>query len=454
MPDFREQYEKANRLGKLAFVERPYFGSPGAPAQAETNASQIWGHINAGYLFAYEYTRWWNESQALRNAAVLGDWSWLNKTRVRGRDALRFMNYATVKDLSRQQPGQIVYTPMVNADGKVAIEGLSLKLADDEYLFTQSGALKWLEFLRQTTRMKVEFEDVTPDYTCYALQGPRSTEVLESVTGQQWRDLKFSRFRKTRILDTETLVARQGVTGEIGYEFLMRTDTGRAHELWRRIRDAGRDFGLRELGFKAQMIGHTETGIATVIRDFLPARGKPEALRKMMRYWMSAEELAAIDWDITEQLCSPAELGWAYTINPDKADFHGRDALARERDEGGPRRRLMGLEWNSEDMATLYAAQFRDAPAAPPPDLPYGQFRVLFLKVLQEKSNVGWASGYAYSPTLRRMISLARLERRLEPGAEVEVLWGGFSDEPTCRIRAKVVALPFIAQQRTKDLAC
>ena len=294
----REQYEKANQFGKPAFIERPYIGSPAAPAQAETNASQIWGHINAGYLIAYEYTRWWKESQALRTSAALGDWSWLNKTRVRGRDAFRFMNFATVKDLAKQAVGQIVYAPMASAEGKVAIDGLTLKLADNEYLFTQSGALKWLEFLRAATGMKVELEDVTPDYTCYALQGPRSTDVLEALTGETWKDLKFSRFRKTRILETETIVSRQGVTGEVGYEFLMRVDSGRAHELWRRIRETGKDFGLRELGFKAQMIGHTETGIATVIRDFLPARGTPEQLRRMLRHWMSAEELAAIDWDI------------------------------------------------------------------------------------------------------------------------------------------------------------
>src|SRR5260370_33538990 len=171
MAELREQYEKANRLGKLAFVERPYFGSPGAPAQAETNASQIWGHINAGYLFAYEYTRWWKESRALRNAAVLGDWSWLNKTRVRGPDAVRFMNYATVKDLARQQTGQIVYTPMVTAEGKVAVEGLTIKLTDDEYLFTQSGALKWLEVLRPATRRKGGVEGATPDHTCYPRHG-------------------------------------------------------------------------------------------------------------------------------------------------------------------------------------------------------------------------------------------------------------------------------------------
>jgi vanillate/3-O-methylgallate O-demethylase len=330
MSEFREQYEKAQQLGKLAFVERPYFGSPAAPAQAETNTSQIWGHVNAGYLIAYEYTRWWKESLALRQAAIIGDWSWLNKTRVRGRDAARFMNYATVKDLSRQQPGQIVYTPMVDDAGKVAIEGLTLKLAEDGYIFTQSAGLRWLQFLRERSGIKVELSDVTPDYTCYALQGPRSTEVLEALTGESWRELRFSRFRKTQLLGAETIVARQGVTGEVGYEFLMRTDTGRAHELWRRLREVGKDFGLRELGFKAQLVGHTETGIATVIRDFLPARGSPEALRRMLRHWMAPEELAAADWDVAEHLCSPAELGWTYTINLGKGAFHGRDALARE----------------------------------------------------------------------------------------------------------------------------
>jgi glycine cleavage system aminomethyltransferase T len=445
MSDLREQYEKAQDLGKLAFAERPYFGSPGAPAQAETNASQIWGHINAGYLIAYEYTRWWKESAALRAAAVLGDWSWLNKTRVTGKDAGAFMNYATVKDLSKQVVGQVMYTPMLSAEGKVAIEGLTLKLAEDEYLFTQSAGLKWLEFLRAKTGMKVELQDVTPDYTCYALQGPRSTDVLEALTGEAWKDLRFSRFRKTSFENIETIVSRQGVTGEIGYEFLMRTDTGRAHALWRRIRQVGRDFGLRELGFKAQLIGHTETGIATVIRDFIPARGTPDQLHRLLRHWMSAEEHAAIDWDVREHLCSPAELGWAHTIDRSKKDFHGRQALLEEQ----PRRRLVGLEWSSDDMAQLYAAQFGDAPAAPPPDLPYGQFRVSFLKVIEG----GWASGYAYSPTLRRMISLARVDPGIADGAQVRVRWGGFSDEPVALIRAQVVPLPFIGRSRDKVLA-
>jgi glycine cleavage system aminomethyltransferase T len=109
----------------------------------------------------------------------------------------------------------------------------------------------------------------------------------------------------------------------------------------------------------------------------------------------------------------------------------------------------VGLEWSSEDMAQLYAAQFGEAPSAPPPDLPTGQFRVFFLKVIEG----GWASGYAYSPALRRMISLARLDRGIPEGTEVRVRWGGFSDEPHALIRARVVGLPFLARQRETVIA-
>jgi hypothetical protein len=199
--------------------------------------------------------------------------------------------------------------------------------------------------------------------------GPKAIEILEAVTGESFAEMRFSRWRKVPILGVDTIVARQGVTGEVGYEFMMPTSAGKGHELWAAIRDAGREFGLRELGFEAQLVGHTETGIATVVRDFLPDRFPPASWKKFARLWTSQEELDALDWDIAEQLCSPAELGWKHTINLDH-EFYGREALQREADAGGPARRLVGLIWNSDDMAELYARQFRDEPAPPPPDLP------------------------------------------------------------------------------------
>ena len=450
----RREYLRANNHRATAFIDRPYIGSPGAPAQAETNASMIWGHMLGGFLFGYEYTRWWKESKALRNTAVLGDWSWLHKVSVKGPDAARFMAYASVKDLVRQQIGQVIFAPMVNHDGKVTVEGLSLRLAEDEFLYTAGGAETYLPLVKGNTNFDVAVEDVTPDYTCFALQGPQSAAILETITGQEFKDLRFSRWRKTRILDEDVIIARQGVTGEIGYEFYLRTDTGKAHELWRTIREFGEPYGLRELGLKAQLVGHTETGIATSMRDYLPARGSTVPFEnKLVRRWSSREELALLGDDLRAHFCSPAELGWSHTINLERDVFIGQKALVHEAHEGGPRRHFIGLMWNSEDMARLYGRLFEDAPSAPPPDLPYGQMRVCFLRIMRRDKQVGWASGATYSPNLRRMISLGRIDRELSAaGTELSVIWGNFADEPTMNIRARVHELPFIKQRRREDL--
>jgi Glycine cleavage system T protein (aminomethyltransferase) len=330
----RERYRLANQYRELAFVDRPFLGSPGAPAQAETNVSGLWAHLNGGFLMGYEYTHWWEESLALRQAAVLGDWSWLNKVRVTGPDATAFMDWISVKSMAKRQVGQTIFTPMVSEHGRIAIEGLTLKLGENDYLFTQSGAQFWLAEVAKHTPMRVELEDVTPDWTCFALQGPRSRDVLEAVTGESFADLGFSRWRRLEIFGTDLIVQRQGVTGELGYELLMRTGTGRAHELWRATREAGAEFGLRELGFKAQLIGHTESNMPTVIRDFLPDRFPREKLPRFARLWSTEADLAALDHDLTEHLATPAELGWGHTVDLDH-EFLGRSALVAEAEAGG-----------------------------------------------------------------------------------------------------------------------
>jgi len=449
--DLSDLHARATDFGKEAWSERPYFGGPAAPAQDETNASDTWGHMNGGYLVGYEYTRWWKESLALRNDAILGDWSWLGKARVTGADAEAFMDHATVRDLTGQDVGQIMFTPMVNADGDLAIEGLTFRLGEDEFMFSQSGATAWLERLRAETGMDVDVENVTADYTVYALQGPESRGILEAVTGESFDDLDFSRFRRTELLDTEVLVDRQGVTGEVGYEFLMRTDTGRAADLWRTIREAGAEYGLRELGLRAQMIGHTEAGYATAIRDYLPARVPPDQLGRFYRHWMAAEELDAIPWELTEHLCSPAELGWGGLIDLD-SEFHGREALVAEADAGGPDRRFVGLVWDGDEVADLFADLFRDDTDAPPLDLPSGPLRVQFYEVTRDGERVGWASGTAYSPNFRRMLSNGRLRRDVAtPGTEVTVHWGDLAGGPIREIPAEVVDQPMVEQDRFAD---
>ena len=453
MDDYRTQYERANRWGEPAFTERPYIGSPGGPAQDETNASNMWAHLNGGFLVANEYTRWWKESRALRNSAIVGDWSWLNKVRVTGPDATRFLNYATVTDIADQRVGQARFTPMTNEDGHVAIEGITFKLGAEEYMFTQSGALQWLTHVHEKGDWDVELADVTPEYTDFALQGPQALPILEALTGEDFGDLAFSRWRHTEILGEETIVARQGVTGEIGYEFFFPVGSGKAPDLWRAIREAGAEYGLRELGFRAQMIGHTEINLATAIRDYIPARMPAEQVPTFVQHWLPAEEAAALEWAPDEQFCTPGELGWDGIVDLDADDFNGRDALREEAAGGGPADAFVALEWDSDDVLGLFGEQFEDGDIAPPPQLPYGQFRVSYLPVERDGDRVGWASGVTYSPNLRRMIANARVPRALAAsGTEVAVVWGGFTPEdPQRRVRATVEPDPLVESRERDD---
>lgn len=296
--------------------------------------------------------------------------------------------------------------------------------------------------------MDVKLEDVTPDFPGYGLQGPASIDILEAVTGEKFRDLPFNRWRMSKVNDLLVRICRTGVTGEVGYEFHAPTDTGKAYEIWRAIREVGKPFGLREMGWRVQTVGHVETGIATGVVDFLAAWPPHYTMRR----FIAQDEVACLEWDLSEHLCSPAELGFGHVIDFEH-DYLGRDALLREAEEGGPARRLVGLEWNSEDVAELFAAQLHDDPAPPPPELPKGRFSPLYNKLLKDGEHVGWATSHAYSPTLRRMISLARIRKDLiEPGTDVIILWGSFSDEPKCELRARVVKLPFIPQTRRADL--
>jgi glycine cleavage system aminomethyltransferase T len=80
-----------------------------------------------------------------------------------------------------------------------------------------------------------------------------------------------------------------------------------------------------------------------------------------------------------------------------------------------------------------------------------------FLRVRSGADQVGWASAVTYSPTLRRLISNARLDRALAGGDELTVDWGGpgaggVAGEPTRRIRAVVAEQPFIAMHRRDDV--
>src|SRR6185312_13222445 len=102
---------------------------------------------------------------------------------------------------------------MCTATGKVAAEGILMRLAEDEFLVTSGPGVLWIQWVLAKRCCRVTTTEITAEQFIFQVQGPNSVSVLEKVTGTSLRDLGFMRFRTLRVGENEFQVLRQGMSG-------------------------------------------------------------------------------------------------------------------------------------------------------------------------------------------------------------------------------------------------
>jgi vanillate/3-O-methylgallate O-demethylase len=448
MEKYREDWRRATQWEKPFYIERPPLFGPAIAAQEGYGACQVMIRFQANWI-PWQYTNFVEEGSSFHETAFIGDWSSLIKLHIKGSEALKFLSYHCTNDLSRFEISQLKHAIQTNEQGKVAGEGILIKISDDEYRY-QGGGGYWMFYSLQQGQWKAEGKIDSPDTFVFHVQGPKSLAVLEKVTGESLRDIRYLHTRMSRIGDMRIRILRMGVTGELGYEVHGRAEDG--NDVWVAIYEAGKEFGIKRMGRRSQIIGHIEAGIPTVARDFYPAAGSTPGKSKVHSIVTTG---GSYEWsDISELMHSPFELGWEKEVSLDTHEFLGRDALIAEVKSGGPARRLVGLVWNSEDIVDLYAAFFREGPIPTPMEMPRESAKLAMDpdKVLKGGRVVGCSTSRVYSPYLRKMISLCTIDKDLiEPGTKVTVVWGD-RHGPQKEIRATVIKLPFKEDKRRIDV--
>jgi 4-methylaminobutanoate oxidase (formaldehyde-forming) len=149
----------------------------------------------------------------------------------------------------------------------------------------------------------VEVKDVTDDWACLAMWGPRARDVLQSVTHNDVSNAAFPYMtaQSIEIGGAQVIAGRVSYVGELGWELYVAPD--QAGRVWDRLMTAGREVGLQPGGYKAL--------------DSL-------RLEKGYRYWSA---------DITPT-DNPLEAGLGFCVRFDKGDFVGREALLKLKAEG------------------------------------------------------------------------------------------------------------------------
>ena len=356
-----------------------------------------------------------HEYNAIRNSAALIDISPLFKYRITGPDATRFVNRVISRDINKVAIDQVIYCCWCDPDGKVIDDGTITRLGENDYRWTAADpSLRW--FQQNALALDVLIEDISEQVAALALQGPTSAKLLQSITDADIANLKYFRVTRGQIAGVPVDISRTGYTGDLGFEIWMPWKN--AGKVWDEFIKKGKAFDIHPAGMIALDIARIEAGLILIEVDYTSSK---KAL-------------------IASQKYSPAEIGLGKLVDLKKDNFVGREALTREKKNGGAERVLVGLEINWNEVEALYDK------LGMAPQVPSTASRVA-VPIYRNGKQVGKATSTTWSPTLKKMIALACVNRdQSSLGATLNIEMTVEAVRRT--VSAKVVALPFFNPPR------
>ena len=355
-----------------------------------------------------------HEYNAIRNAAALIDISPLYKYRLTGNDATRLVDRIITRDMRKVSVGQVIYTPWCDELGKVIDDGTVTRLEETIYRWTAADpSLRW--FTQNASGLDVDIEDISESVSALALQGPTSGRLLRSLAQADLENLKYFRVTKGTIAGVAVDISRTGYTGDLGYEIWISSE--QAVKVWDALMEHGRAFDIHPAGMLALDVARIEAGLLLIDIDF-------NSSKKSL---------------IEEQKYSPFEMGLGRLVNLDKNRFVGQEALKAEK-KRGPVKEIVGLEINWPEVEQLYEE------VGLPPAVSSMASRVA-VPVFRDGNQVGKATSSTWSPTLKKMIALATVEKgSTKPGTRLQ--FEITVEAVRHRVGASVVKPPFFNPKR------
>ncbi len=263
-------------------------------------------HIN----YSYGEQSWWpcakREAETLMNHVGLIELSPFTKLKVKGSDAVSFLQYLCTNNID-VAPGRVVYTTMLNERGGIESEHTITRIAEDEFFMVSAAAtrIKDMTRLRQQSKgYQVDIEDNTFDQAVLGVMGPKSRELLQSLTDVDLSKFVFP-FASSKVINLRNIQVRAtriSFVGELGWELYI--DNNNAAEMFDLLVLHGKQY---QLGF----VGHFCVDGCRLEKGYL--------------HW--GHDVGPDD--------SPLQAGLDFSIRLNK-DFIGKAALLGQQQNGVP----------------------------------------------------------------------------------------------------------------------
>ena len=248
------------------------------------------------------------EAQAMADSAALIDLSMFTKIDVTGPDALELMQWVCSSNLDVTLDSA-VYTTWLNKRGGIEADLTVIRVEEQAFRVTSGAATRrkdiyWLKKQACAKGYDVQLTDVTEEEAVIGVMGPRSREILQALSADDWNAFTFSTVQNVTVAGLPATATRLSFVGELGWEIAVRTPD--AIPLFNALRS------------------HTRNLLGIYALDGC-------RLEKGFKHW---------GHDLGPDI-SPLEAGIGFAVNWKKVDFLGRDALIFQKEAGLTRRQIL-----------------------------------------------------------------------------------------------------------------
>lgn len=358
----------------------------------------------AGWAMPVQFTSIIQEHQAIRSAVGMADISHMGRLRFEGPGAAVFLAELLTRRVADMELGQIRYSLVTNDAGGILDDVLV------GYYHNTHGQPFFLLVVNASNRAKIVdwvsahlpkeraerpgqeiiWNDVSRLWAMFAIQGPRSVELLQPLVDVDLQSMRYYRGAQSLILHPAAqrqgcIISRTGYTGEDGFELSLGASIAPA--VWEVLMELGKPLGVVPAGLGARDTLRLEAG--------MPLYGH----------------------EISEQI-DPFQAGLGFACHLVGYDFPGRDALLRIQKQP-PKMTRVGLVLEGRRAARQGCA------------------------ILNGDRTVGQVTSGSYSPTLDKPIAMAYVAPEFsEPGTELKIDIRGHVEQ------ARVVELPFYRRNK------
>jgi 4-methylaminobutanoate oxidase (formaldehyde-forming) len=177
------------------------------------------------YEYSYNYQNWFPSAEyesknTVKNVGLF-DLTPFSKFEIFSKNAHEQLQKICTANI-KNEIGKCTYTQMLNIDGGIETDLTVICLDKDYFRIISSAATRERDkfHIKKHLHEDIELKDVTDDFCVFGLFGPRSRDLIKTLSNENFEnyDFKFATAKFITIKGIKIWTQRLSYVGELGYE--------------------------------------------------------------------------------------------------------------------------------------------------------------------------------------------------------------------------------------------